>query len=264
MEFVIHQREMEIIPAIDLLDGTCVRLNQGNYEKVTEFNTDPVAQALDWQSQGAKCLHLVDLDGAKTGKPVNDTIIQKIKEAIDIPIQLGGGIRTLKRAEDLLNYGLDRIILGTIAIEEPGIVKDLACQNPNQIVVGIDAKNGKVATRGWLTQSNIEATELAKEFEGAGIAAIISTDIETDGTLNGPNLKALREISKSTSIPVIASGGVGCIADLISLLTLEQYGVKGVIVGRALYDGEIDLGEASKAIMTKPNPEPPESTILNA
>ena len=239
---------MEIIPAIDLLEGNCVRLNQGNYGKVTQFNDNPIQQALNWQEQGARRLHLVDLDGAKTGKPVNDKSIKEIVNVLDIPVQLGGGIRTIERAESLLEYGLDRVILGTIAIEEPDKVEHLASLHPGQIVVGIDAKNGKVATRGWLTQSKVSATELAKKFARTNLAAIISTDIETDGTLKGPNLNALREIAQASNAPIIASGGVGCMADLLALLNLEQYGVTGVIVGRALYDGAIDLKEANHAI----------------
>ena len=239
---------MEIIPAIDLLGGNCVRLHQGDYEQVTQFNDNPVQQALIWQEQGATRLHLVDLDGAKTGEPLNDLSIKEITKVLDIPIQLGGGIRTINRAESLLEYGLDRVILGTLAMEDPDQVSHLARSHPNQILVGIDTKGGKVATRGWINQSNLSASDLVKKFEGTPLAAIVSTDIETDGTLKGPNLKALREVAQSTKIPVIASGGVGCMADLLALLTLEQYGVTGVIIGRAFYDGAIDLHEAIQAI----------------
>ena len=239
---------MEIIPAIDLLNGACVRLHQGNYQSVTQFNDDPVAQALSWQQQGAKRLHLVDLDGARTGSPVNDRSIREIIKALNIPVQLGGGVRSCDRAENLLDFGLERVILGTLAIEQPDLVIKLAQNHPGKVVVGIDANNGKVATRGWLTQSEVEATELAKRLSAFGIAAIISTDISTDGTLAGPNLSALRNIAKASSVPIIASGGIGTIEDLLSLLPLEPLGVKGVIVGRALYDGKIDLAEASRAI----------------
>ncbi len=239
---------MEIIPAIDLLGGTCVRLNQGDYNKVTKFNSNPVEQALCWQNQGASCLHLVDLDGAKTGNPVNDESIKKIRSALQIPIQLGGGIRTFERAEELINYGVDRIILGTIAIENPVLVKELAKKFPDRIIVGIDAKEGKVATHGWINQSNTLATELAKSLYKTGIASIICTDISTDGTLKGPNLKAMREIASVSDVPIIASGGVGCMADLISLLPLEADGVKAVIVGRALYDGTVNLKEGLKTL----------------
>ncbi len=255
---------MEIIPAIDLLNGSCVRLHQGDYEKVTHFNEDPVAQALDWQQQGATRLHLVDLDGAKSGQPVNDSSVRAIISALNIPVQLGGGVRTLQRAEELLAFGLERVILGTIAIEQPQLVKQLAQNNPGRIVVGIDANNGKVATRGWTSQSEISATDLAIDFNQAGIAAIISTDIATDGTLAGPNLEALRAMANSSSVPVIASGGVGCMAYLLSLLALEPYGVTGVIVGRSLYDGAVDLREATQAMSDRRLQDPPSNETLLA
>ncbi|MGB1416789.1 MAG: 1-(5-phosphoribosyl)-5-[(5-phosphoribosylamino)methylideneamino]imidazole-4-carboxamide isomerase [Synechococcus sp.] len=239
---------MEIIPAIDLLDGACVRLHQGDYDQVTRFSDDPVAQALSWQSQGATRLHLVDLDGAKRGEPVNDAAVRAITAALDIPVQLGGGVRSVERANALLSCGLDRVILGTVAIEQPELVTQLAQHYPGQVVVGIDANDGKVATRGWIEQSDVLATDLAKRFSRTAIAAIITTDIATDGTLAGPNLTALREMAEASSVPVIASGGIGCMADLLSLLPLEALGVSGVIVGRALYDGRVDLAEAIQAI----------------
>ena len=239
---------MEIIPAIDLLNGKCVRLNQGNYNEVTKFNSDPVKQAQIWESQGAKRLHLVDLDGAKTGEPINDLTIKKIKRSISIPIQLGGGIRTIDRAKELLGIGIDRIILGTIAIENPELVKVLSQEYPRRVAVGIDAKEGMVATRGWLKQSEISSLELAKRLNDLELAAIISTDIATDGTLKGPNVQALREIAEISINPVIASGGIGSIADLISLSDFENEGIEGIIVGRALYDGSIDLKEALLAL----------------
>ena len=239
---------MEIIPAIDLLDGACVRLHQGDYEQVTRFSEDPVAQARSWQQQGASRLHLVDLDGAKRGEPVNDEAVRAITAALDIPVQLGGGVRSLQRAQELLACGLDRVILGTVAIEQPDLVRELAATFPNRIVVGIDANNGRVATRGWLEQSDVLATDLARLFSTDNLAAIITTDIATDGTLAGPNLQALREMAEASHVPVIASGGIGCMADLLSLLALEPRGVSGVIVGRALYDGRVDLAEAIRAI----------------
>ena len=235
---------MELIPAIDLLNGKCVRLNQGNYNEVTKFNTDPVKQAQIWESQGAKRLHLVDLDGARTGEPINDLTIKEIKKSITIPIQLGGGIRSIDRAKELFSIGIDRIILGTIAIENPDLVKVLSKEYPKKIAVGIDAKDGMVATRGWLKKSKMSSLDLAKQLNDLELAAIISTDIETDGTLKGPNVKALREIAEISINPVIASGGIGSIADLISLADLENEGIEGIIVGRALYDGSIDLKEA--------------------
>ncbi len=239
---------MEIIPAIDLLDGTCVRLHQGDYDQVTRFSEDPVAQALSWQSQGATRLHLVDLDGAKRGEPINDAAVRAISAALDIPVQLGGGVRSLERAEELIACGLDRVILGTVAIEQPALVQELAQRHPGRIVVGIDANDGRVATRGWIEQSDVLAVDLAKQFSADGIAAIISTDIATDGTLAGPNLEALRTMAQCSAVPVIASGGIGCMADLLSLLPLEPLGIAGVIIGRALYDGRIDLAEAIAAL----------------
>ena len=239
---------MEIIPAIDLLDGACVRLHQGDYDQVTRFSEDPVAQALSWQSQGATRLHLVDLDGAKRGEPINDAAVRAITAALDIPVQLGGGVRSLERAEELLACGLDRVLLGTVAIEQPELVQELAQRHPGRIVVGIDANDGRVAPRGWIEQSDVLATDLAQQFSAAGIAAIITTDIATDGTLAGPNLDALRTMAQCSAVPVIASGGIGCMADLLALLPLEPLGVSGVIVGRALYDGRVALGEAIAAI----------------
>lgn len=240
-------RPMQIIPAIDLLDGHCVRLHQGDYGQVTRFGDDPVAQALAWQALGAERLHLVDLDGARTGQPLNDGVVKAITAALAIPVQLGGGVRTPERAEELLACGLDRVILGTVAAEQPQLVDDLARRHPGRIVVGIDARDGKVATRGWLDDSSLEATELARRFSGSGIAAIISTDIATDGTLAGPNLEALRAMAGASAVPVIASGGIGCLEHVLSLLSLAPLGVEGVILGRALYDGRVDLREAITA-----------------
>ena len=235
---------MEIIPAIDLLNGKCVRLNQGNYNEVTKFNSDPVKQAQIWESKGANRLHLVDLDGAKTGEPINDLTIKEIKKSIKIPIQLGGGIRTINRAKELFGIGIDRIILGTIAIENPALVRNLTEEYPKKVAVGIDAKEGMVATRGWLKQSDISCLDLTKQLNDLELAAIISTDISTDGTLKGPNIQALREIAEISTNPVIASGGIGSISDLISLADFENEGIEGIIVGRALYDSSIDLKEA--------------------
>jgi phosphoribosylformimino-5-aminoimidazole carboxamide ribotide isomerase len=225
-----------------------VRLHQGDYDQVTRFSDDPVAQAISWQRQGAERLHLVDLDGARSGEPVNDPVVRAIVAALSIPVQLGGGVRSLERAEELLAIGLDRVILGTVAIEQPDLVRDLASRHPGRIVVGIDARNGRVATRGWLKESAVEAEALAASFEGSGVAALITTDIATDGTLAGPNLPFLRRMAEASSIPVIASGGIGDLTDLLSLLSLAPLGVEGVIVGRALYDGRVDLAEALQAI----------------
>lgn len=242
------RRSMQIIPAIDLLEGQCVRLHQGDYGQVTRFSEDPVAQALAWQAQGATRLHLVDLDGARTGLPVNDAVVKAITAALSIPVQLGGGVRSEERAEELLACGLDRVILGTVAVEQPELVDTLAARHPGRIVVGIDARDGMVATRGWVSASSTEATALAGRFSRSGVAAIISTDIATDGTLAGPNLEALRAMATASAVPVIASGGVGCLEHLLSLLSLAPLGVEGVIVGRALYDGSVDLAEAIEAV----------------
>jgi len=239
---------MDVIPAIDLLDGQCVRLHHGDYDQVTRFSDDPVAQALAWQGQGAQRLHLVDLDGARTGLPINDAVVRQITAALSIPVQLGGGVRSAERAEALLDCGLDRVILGTVAVEHPELVRELAERHPGRIVVGIDAKDGRVATRGWIEASTVEASALASSFEGSAVAALITTDIATDGTLAGPNLEFLRTMAQASSIPVIASGGIGDLADLLSLLSLAPLGVDGVIVGRALYDGRLDLAEALQAI----------------
>lgn len=239
---------MEVIPAIDLLDGQCVRLHQGDYDQVTRFSSDPVAQALAWQQQGAQRLHLVDLDGARSGEPVNDPVVRAITAALDIPVQLGGGVRSGERAAELLACGLDRVILGTVAVEQPQLVRDLAERHPGRILVGIDAREGRVATRGWIEESPLQATAVAAGFADCPLAALICTDIATDGTLAGPNLDFLRAMAAAARQPVIASGGIGGLEDLLALLALEPLGVSGVIVGRALYDGRVDLGEALQAI----------------
>ena len=242
---------MEIIPAIDLLEGNCVRLTQGDYGKVTRFNNDPISQALEWERKGATRIHLVDLDGAKTGKGLNESTIKEIASKINIPVQLGGGIRTFERAKDLIDSGIGKVILGTVCIENENLLIELADKYPGQIIVGIDAKDGKVATRGWLKESNISAIELTKKLSKYDISSIISTDIATDGTLGGPNIPSLIEIAQASDKPIIASGGVGSITDLLLIKEIEEYGVEGVIVGRALYDGTVDLEEAMK-ILSKP------------
>ncbi|MFM7314284.1 MAG: 1-(5-phosphoribosyl)-5-[(5-phosphoribosylamino)methylideneamino]imidazole-4-carboxamide isomerase [Cyanobium sp.] len=239
---------MDVIPAIDLLDGQCVRLHQGDYGRVTRFSEDPVAQALSWQAQGAQRLHLVDLDGARSGEPANDDVIKAITAALAIPVQLGGGVRSAERAEELLACGLERVILGTVAVERPELVRQLAERHPGRVIVGLDARDGRVATRGWLEASTLEATAVAASFADCPLAALICTDIATDGTLAGPNLSFLRAMADASPLPVIASGGIGCLEDLLALLPLEAQGVSGVIVGRALYDGRVDLREALQAI----------------
>ncbi len=239
---------MELIPAIDLLKGHCVRLFQGDYDKVTEFSKEPVEQALIWEKLGAKRIHLVDLDGAKDGNGTNHETILSIAKALSIPVQVGGGIRDSKTAIKLLEAGIEKIILGTVAIENPTLVKDLSYDFPSRILVGIDAKDGYVATRGWLNKSDVKATELIKSLSSYSIAGIIYTDISKDGTLDGPNLTQLRSISIASEVPIIASGGIGSVEDLLALSSLEPLGIKSVIIGRALYDKAIDLKEAIKTL----------------
>lgn len=239
---------MEILPAIDLLDGRCVRLYQGDYQQSQVFHENPVEVARQWANQGASRLHLVDLDGAKAGKPINLGAIEAIVRAVDRPVQVGGGLRDRRSVAQLLELGVQRVILGTVAVEQPDLVQSLCQEFPGQIVVGIDARKGKVATRGWLETSEVEATELAQRMEQLGVSAIIYTDIDRDGTLVGPNLTALRQLAGGLSIPVIASGGVSALRDLLSLLSLEALGVTGVIVGKALYTGAVNLEEAIRAV----------------
>ncbi len=239
---------MEVIPAIDLLGGQCVRLYQGDYQQAQVFNDDPVQVARTWAEQGATRLHVVDLDGAKQGESVNLGAIAKIAAAIDIPVQVGGGLRTVASVTQLFDVGVERAIIGTAAVENPDLVMELCAKYPGRIAVGIDARNGKVATKGWLETSAVLATDLAKQMATQGVAAIIYTDIHRDGTMAGPNLEALRELAATIEIPVIASGGVSSLADLVNLVALEGIGVTGAIVGRAIYTGDINLAEAVKAV----------------
>jgi len=239
---------MEVIPAIDLLQGRCVRLYQGDYARSQVFNDNPADVAKQWVDQGATRLHIVDLDGAKVGHPVNTQAIAAIVQAVSVPVQVGGGLRNRVGVAQLLSTGVQRVILGTAAVEDHPLVEQLCKEFPGQIVIGVDARNGLVATRGWLETSEVKATDLAGQMAQLGTAAIIYTDIHRDGTLTGPNLDALRELATGISIPVIASGGVSSITDLLSLLALEPLGVSSVIVGRALYTGDILLKEALQAV----------------
>lgn len=239
---------MEVIPAIDLLSGKCVRLYQGNYQQSEVFDDRPERVARRWVEEGATRLHVVDLDGAKVGKTSNLEAIASIVAAADVPIQVGGGLRDRDSVSALLNLGVNRAILGTIAVEQPNLVRDLAAEFPQQILVGIDARNGRVATRGWLETSSVAATDLAQQMALMGVAGIIYTDIQRDGTLAGPNLEALREVASSVDIPIIASGGVSSVSDLLGLLGLASLGVEGVIVGKALYTGDVILKEALQAV----------------
>jgi phosphoribosylformimino-5-aminoimidazole carboxamide ribotide isomerase len=239
---------MEVIPAIDLLEGRCVRLYQGDYDQSEVFDDNPVAVARQWAAQGATRLHLVDLDGAKSGQPENWQAIEAIVRAVDIPVEVGGGLRDQQRVSELFQMGVRYAILGTAAVDNPDLVSELSREFPGQVIVGIDARDGKVATRGWLETSEIDAVELAQQMEQRGAAAVIYTDIKRDGTLKGPNVDALRTMANAVSMPVIASGGVGALRDLLKLLPLEPQGVSGVIVGRALYTGDLSLKEAIRAV----------------
>jgi phosphoribosylformimino-5-aminoimidazole carboxamide ribotide isomerase len=235
---------MILFPAIDLKDGKCVRLKLGEMDQATVFNDDPAAQAALFEAQGFKYLHIVDLNGAFAGKPVNGAAVEAILKAIKMPAQLGGGIRDLDTIEAWLIKGIRRVILGTIAVRDPALVKAACKAFPGRVAVGIDAKGGKVAVEGWAATSELTAIDLARRFEDAGVSAIIYTDIERDGILKGLNLPATAELARATSIPVIASGGLASIDDVKALLQPEYRMLEGAISGRALYDGRIDPKEA--------------------
>lgn len=235
---------MIVIPAIDLKGGACVRLEQGLMEKDTVYSHDPAAQAKVWQEQGGELLHLVDLDGAFAGVPRNKEAIEAIIAAVDMPTELGGGIRDLETIEAYLELGLTRVILGTVAKENPELVREACRLFPGRIVVGIDAKDGLVAVRGWADVTEKLASELAREMEGFGVEAIIYTDIARDGMMQGPNLEATKKLAEAISIPVIASGGVSSLRDIENLMAIEESGVTGVITGKAIYNGALDLKEA--------------------
>jgi phosphoribosylformimino-5-aminoimidazole carboxamide ribotide isomerase len=232
---------MEIIPAIDLRNGKCVRLYQGDYEKETVFSDDPVSVALRWQSEGAKRLHLVDLDGAAKGELCNLDAIERIATAVEIPVQVGGGVRSLETIEQLLGLGVGRAILGTVAVEDPGLAEEVCRRFGEQIAIGIDARDGWAATRGWLQQSKVTAGELAVRMVGLGARRFIYTDISRDGTLTSPNFEAVAELLSQVSVPVIAAGGISSVEHLTRLAAL---GAEGAIVGRAIYTGDINLKNA--------------------
>ncbi len=238
---------MILYPAIDLKDGQCVRLYKGAMDQATVFSDAPAEQAGAFAEQGAEWLHLVDLNGAFAGTPVNAAAVEAILAAVSIPCQLGGGIRDMATIETWLEKGLRRVILGTVAVEDPALVQQAARAFPGQVAVGIDAREGRVATRGWAEETEIEVTELARRFEDAGVAALIYTDINRDGAMQGPNVDATAALARAVSLPVIASGGVSRLSDLIAL---RDCGValNGAISGRALYDGKLDLAEALAAL----------------
>ncbi len=237
---------MILYPAIDLKDGQAVRLLRGEMDQATVFNTDPAAQARAFQDAGANWLHLVDLNGAFAGKPVNGAAVEAILATTDIPAQLGGGIRDMNTIEMWLSKGIARVILGTVAVENPDLVREAAQRFPGKVAVGLDARNGRVATRGWAEETDMMVTDLAKAFEDAGVAAIIYTDIDRDGAMQGPNVQATADLARATRLPVIASGGVSSLEDLIALR--ETGVISGAISGRALYDGALDLKTALAAL----------------
>ncbi|MGB3148935.1 MAG: 1-(5-phosphoribosyl)-5-[(5-phosphoribosylamino)methylideneamino]imidazole-4-carboxamide isomerase [Paracoccaceae bacterium] len=239
---------MILYPAIDLKDGQCVRLLHGEMEKATVFGDDPAAQAAKFEAAGCDWLHLVDLNGAFAGAPVNAAAVEAILARVKVPAQLGGGIRDMATIEMWLAKGLARVILGTVAVENPGLVRDAARAFPGQVAVGIDARNGRVATKGWAEETDVMVTDLARSFEDAGVAAIIYTDILRDGAMRGPNIEATEALARAVAIPVIASGGVSTLVDLTALRDTGV--IAGAISGRALYDGAIDLGEAIRSLRT--------------
>ena len=235
---------MILFPAIDLKDGKCVRLEQGDMTRATVFNLDPAAQASAFAAQGFEYLHVVDLDGAFAGKPVNAQAVERMLKAVSMPVQLGGGIRDLKTVQAWLDKGIARVIIGTAAVRDPALVKEAAKTFPGRVAVGLDARDGKVAVEGWAESSEVTALEIARRFEDAGVAVIVFTDIARDGLLKGLNLDATIKLAESISIPVIASGGLASIEDVTALLAPRASKLAGAIAGRALYDGRLDPAAA--------------------
>jgi len=239
---------MILFPAIDLKEGLAVRLEQGDMARATVFHRDPAAQASAFEAQGFEYLHIVDLDGAFAGKPVNAAAVERILESISIPVQLGGGVRDMATVEGWLGKGVTRVIIGTAAVRDPDLVKQAAREFPGRVAVGLDARDGKVAVEGWAEASELSALDIAKRFEDAGVAAIIYTDISRDGMLQGLNLDATIALAEAISIPVIASGGLASIDDIKAMLEPRASKLEGAIAGRALYDGRLDPAEALKLI----------------
>lgn len=237
---------MIVFPAIDILAGKCVRLHQGRYDAVTVYADDPSEIARLWESQGAQWLHVVDLDGAKGGRPVNLKAVERIAALVDLPVQYGGGARAEADLKRLFDLGVDRIVLGTTLITDPEFALSAVAEFGDKLVAGVDARNGKAAVAGWREDTDIDAAELAGELQSRGIARVIYTDISVDGTRRGPNLDATRALAESLTIPVIASGGVSALADIQALMNLEGAGVEGVIIGSALYERSFQLSDALK------------------
>lgn len=242
---------MIVIPAIDIKDGRCVRLEQGRMSSETVYSDIPQEMAVRWHELGAERLHLVDLDGAVRGKPINGRAIQNIVDAIPIPVQLGGGIRDSSTIEAYLDLGIQQVILGTVAYRNPDFVRSACMRFPDHIIIGIDARNDQVAVEGWTQETELTPVEMAKTFEGYGVSAIIYTDISRDGMRTGPNAEATGELAKVVNIPVIASGGISDIHDVARVLRLAGFGVTGMITGKALYEGTLDLAEAIRLVKGK-------------
>ncbi|MZG30731.1 MAG: 1-(5-phosphoribosyl)-5-[(5-phosphoribosylamino)methylideneamino]imidazole-4-carboxamide isomerase [Nitrospinae bacterium] len=239
---------MRIIPAVDIKDGRCVRLVQGKADQETVYSNDPLSMANHWDEEGAQTIHVVDLDGAFEGSPKNIEIVKNIIYSSSVDIQVGGGIRTLETIDAYVKAGAYRVILGTVAQKEPAFVEEACRRFPNKIIVGIDARDGLVAVKGWVEVSEQKATDLAQQMRGYGIAGFIFTDISRDGMLQGPNLESIKEFAESAQLPVIASGGVSRLEDIKNLAKLESHGIEGVIVGKALYDKTLTYKEAREAI----------------
>lgn len=235
---------MIIFPAIDIRGGKCVRLLKGDFAKETVFSDKPEEMAKKWQAQGAEFLHLVDLDGALAGKSQNLATVEKILAAVDIPVELGGGIRTMENIDDVLALGVRRVILGSVAVRDPELVREACAKYGDRIVVGIDAKDGIVAVDGWGVSGDVEATALAREMKKAGVRTIIYTDISRDGTLSGVNVEATAKLARESGVVIVASGGVKSIADIEALKPYEKDGIEGVIVGKSIYMGTLDLAKA--------------------
>ncbi|MBW2311790.1 MAG: 1-(5-phosphoribosyl)-5-[(5-phosphoribosylamino)methylideneamino]imidazole-4-carboxamide isomerase [Deltaproteobacteria bacterium] len=232
---------MLIIPAVDIKGGKCVRLEQGAMDRETVFSEHPEQMALQWERKGAKKLHLVDLDGAVAGRPVNKKAIQGITERLSIPVELGGGIRSLDAIEEYIDLGIHEVIIGSAAYKDPDLVRAACERFPGRIVVGIDARDEHVAVQGWTESTNVSAVEMAKGFEGVGVTSLIYTDIARDGMKSGPNIESIKSFVRATSLPVIAAGGISSVKDIEELVGLQGDGLRGIIIGRALYDGIINL-----------------------